>query len=612
MLTALRLVPFSHGEITPTGWLKRQLRIQADGLCGHLDTVWPDIQDSRWIGGQAEGWERVPYWLDGFIPLAYLLDDEDMKRRAGRYVDSILARQAEDGWICPCAPQERATYDIWASLLIGKVLAMYADLSGDLRVEPALERLFAQMEDHLDHHTLHRWGAARWFEGLITLFWLYERTGEEWLLRVARKLEILGFDYEKLLCDYQDQEPQRKWTFLTHVVNLAMCIKQGALKSRLNRADPNAFAYAALQNLLRSHSMAVGHFSGDECVAGDAPNRGTELCGVVEAMYSYEQLLSIGGDPHWGDVLERLAFNALPATISTDMWTHQYDQMTNQVRCQALPSDHVVFGTNGPESHLFGLEPNYGCCTANFGQGWPKLAMSAFMCGQDELASVVLVPSQVRCKIGGVPVTCSLETEYPFKGDMRYIVECASEAEFSLSIRIPAFASYATVNGEPVQVGAFHKVRRVWQGTEEVRVELTFDFDFVPRPRDMACLWRGPLLYSVAIEEKWEKREYVTNGVERKFPFCDYEVLPMSPWNYAFYGKNPCLKENEVAAAPFDTAAPAVEVYVDMAPIDWPEEYGICATEPRGREPLGPPQPVRMIPYGCAKLRMTEMPVVGE
>lgn len=66
-------------QIKPEGWLLRQLEIQAEGLSGHLDLVWPDVRESKWIGGDKEGWERVPYWLDGFIPLAYLLDDEDLK-----------------------------------------------------------------------------------------------------------------------------------------------------------------------------------------------------------------------------------------------------------------------------------------------------------------------------------------------------------------------------------------------------------------------------------------------------------------------------------------------------------------------------------------------------
>src|SRR5512147_755494 len=71
--------PLPLGAIRPAGWLERQLRIQASGLTGHLDTFWPDVAESQWFGGTAEGWERAPYWLDGAIPLAWILDDAELK-----------------------------------------------------------------------------------------------------------------------------------------------------------------------------------------------------------------------------------------------------------------------------------------------------------------------------------------------------------------------------------------------------------------------------------------------------------------------------------------------------------------------------------------------------
>ena len=69
-----RVADAMKGLKSAGGWLRRQLEIQANSLSGNLDKMWPDIQDSAWIGGDREGWERVPYWLDGFIPLAYLLE----------------------------------------------------------------------------------------------------------------------------------------------------------------------------------------------------------------------------------------------------------------------------------------------------------------------------------------------------------------------------------------------------------------------------------------------------------------------------------------------------------------------------------------------------------
>lgn len=601
---------FAKGEIKPEGWLKRQLRIQADGLSGNLDKIWPDVRDSRWVGGNSDGWERVPYWLDGFIPLAYLLEDDDLIGRAKRYVGGIVARQSEDGWLCPCAAEERRSYDLWSGILIAKVLAMYADLSGDERIEGVLYRFMENLYVFTRHTTLHNWASMRWFEALIPIFWLYERRPEEWLIRLAMRFEQQGFNYEKLFSPYRDKVPERVWTYSTHVVNLAMAIKQGALVSRLHGGDPEAFARKMLGDLFKYHGMAVGHFTGDECVMGDSPVQGSELCGVVEAMYSYEHLLAISGNPEWGDMLEKLAFNALPAATSADMWAHQYDQQTNQIRCARLPEDHVVFGTNGPESHLFGLEPNFGCCTANFNQGWPKFAMSTFMRSEDGLVSAALAPSSVTTLIGGQTVTCRIETEYPFRESLDYTIVTDGPVEFELKIRIPGFVRSARVDGVPVKPGTFHTIRRTWSGEEKVDVQFEVACSLATRPRNMHALWRGPLLYAVAIRERWEKLEYSRHEVERRFPYCDYEVHPESGWNYGFAARSFDIIRNPLGDIPFCSEPAAVEIIASLAPLDWPEAYGVCLPEPASRIPIGEARPVRMIPYGCAKLRMTEMPVV--
>lgn len=607
-------------DIKPEGWLRRQLELQAQGLAGHLDLIWPDVRDSRWIGGDREGWERVPYWLDGFIPLAWLLEDRGLQKRAERYIDAILSGQQEDGWICPCGMEEREHYDVWAAFLICKVLVVYQECSGEEEgghsVEDAVYRALKQLLNHISARTLFGWGAARWFECLIPLLWLRERRPEPWMDELAYVLEGCGIDYERLYARLSFDRPgaKRYWTYLNHVVNVAMALKSRAEMSLLTGEDPDAFALDFYEKLQKRHGMAIGHFTGDECLSGTSPLQGSECCGVVEAMYSYEELLSIGGNPFWGDLLEQTAFNGLAATVSADMWSHQYVQMTNQVECTRMPQGKMPFNSNNEEAHTFGLEPHFGCCTANFGQGWPKFALSTVMRTEKGLAVTVLAPVRVQTRVAGREVCLTVDTEYPFRDSLRIRVMPEEPLEFELSVRIPGFARAAQIRvGQETRdavPGSFYMIKRCWKKEDGVVVELRYQEEFAERPSGMWALRRGPLFYAMPIEAEHERIEYERDGVERKFPYCDYAVRPKSDWAYGF-GAGPVREvQAEMPGMPFDREKPPVMLETEMVPLDWKKEDGMCRERPESVEPLGAPVKKRLYPYGCTTLRMAEMPRV--
>lgn len=601
---------YTAKEIRPLGWLKRQLEIQASGLNGHLDTVWRDIRESAWIGGNAESWERVPYWLDGFVPLAYLLDDADMISRAGKYIDAIISHQEDDGWICPCPKDQRPGYDLWAVLLISKTLTVYYECSGDERIPDVLYRVLRNFFELLSDGTvkLGGWGKFRWFEGFIAINKLYSIYHEAWLVDLAGILKAQGEDYSALTGNWKT--PLNKWTLQTHIVNVCMALKSEALSHELLGQPYTDLATDFEEILRRYNGTAVGLFTGDECLAGLSPIQGTELCAVVEQMYSYELLYAHTGDKKWAQLLEVVAFNALAATLSDDMWTHQYDQQSNQINCVRFPGK-ALFRTNGPDAHLFGLEPEYGCCTANFGQGWPKLALSAFMHRGDTVLSAVPLPSVLSTQIGGEAVKISLKTMYPFENAFTYEIECADSVAFCLEIRIPSFARNAAVNGEPVKSG--RNVSLNIRGRSVVSVTYDTEPRLVNRPNGLKSVQCGSLVFSLPVAYEKKMYEYERDGVERKFPYCDYEYVGTSAWNYAFCSDKFEKVRAEADDVPFSSGNPPVALKARMKRIDWGFEDGydsVCAKKPRSRRAISDEEEVILYPYGCAKLRMTEMPLI--
>lgn len=603
---------FDYNSVKPTGWLKRQLEIQADGLSGNLDKIWPDIRDSAWIGGDKEGWERVPYWLDGFIPLAMLLDNDDMKARADKYINSIISGQAEDGWICPCKPEERYNYDIWALFLIGKVLALYCKFTKSRKAEKALYKAMKCLHTLLfeEKVRMFNWGKFRWFECYIPLQYLYDKKQEDWIIELAQKLRDLGANYPDFIDTWKT--PLNKWTYHTHIVNLAMMIKYEAVCCRMFGEKYTGKADELWKILDKYNGTAVGSFTGDECLSGLGNNQGTELCAITELMYSCEILYAATGKKIWAERLEKLAFNALPATISDDMWTHQYDQCVNQIACIKFPGKSF-FRTNNSEAHLFGLEPNFGCCTANFNQGWPKLALNVFLKARGGVLASLLLPSKLSIKIKGVPVTIENVSEYPFKNKCKFIIKTDAPVAFDFKIRIPSFANNFAINDHYYTKSDIFTINKTFSGTEEFTLTLDAEPKFISRPNGLKVVEYGALVFSLPIEYTEKMFEYERNGVERKFPYCDYELHPQSEWRYGFASQDLLVEEKELNSTPFSSKNPPVILKTAMCTVDWNYADGydsIPNATPVSNIAKSAPQTLPLIPYGCAKLRMTEMPIV--
>jgi hypothetical protein len=342
--------------VKPRGWLLNELKLQANGLSGHLDEFWPDLgPNSAWLGGTGEGWERAPYFLDGLVPLAFLTQNPVLIEKVNKWVNYTLDHQTPAGWLGPTKNQ-----DWWPNFVMLKVLTQYYEATNDPRVMPAMSKYFAYQLARIDKHPLEKWAVYRWQDEVLSIIWLYNRTGNRSLLELARKLHEQGKDWNAQAANFpfKDKVSGPAANLDSHGVNNAQALKAAAVWWLVTNSEADrAAVYQMFRVLDEYHRLPNGMFSADEHFAGQDPSQGTELCAVVEAMFSLETNLAITGDASFGDRLEKIAYNALPATITEDFWAHQYDQQPNQVMCSLSKRN---WSTNGPESNIFGLQRRVG------------------------------------------------------------------------------------------------------------------------------------------------------------------------------------------------------------------------------------------------------------
>lgn len=644
----------SIANIRPEGFMKRQLEIQAKGLTGNIRKIWEDLSDnSAWLGGQGEAWERGPYYLDGLIPLSILLDDEALKADAKKWIDNIIGSQQESGFFGPVW-----NLDWWPRMVVLKALVPYYFVTRDERIIPFMDKYLEYQYRNIDKQPPSFWAAARALEASEAIEVVYSKTGKKYLMELTHKLQGYMYDwfgyfndlpYKKPMTAYMNRtifnffktigepfdrmakrnhkikEPKTaeqilkfnemktvKTISLTHGVNIAMAIKYPVTYGMLvNQRNLYKLPSKGYGQIMKYHGTANGLWTSDEHLSGNSPSNGTELCTVCEMMYSLEEMLSITGEVKYADLLEILAYNTLPATFTPDMCAHQYVQQVNQIA--ASKKNRQFFDTDS-EGNTYGLEPNFGCCAANMHQGFPKFAANSCYRSREGLAFMVYSPCTVRSTV--MPdrkITIRETTDYPYGDRIKFEVLEGIDLDITLSFRIPAMTTaeifYNSVS-EGVNKAGIVELKKKYNVGDIIEIVIDAPITAITNSDGSISIRKGTLLLALHIEEEYR-------NLRGKEPFNYREYLPKSDWNLApilSYGKPQVIEiiRNEIPEMPFDTVRPPLLVKIKGVKVkNWTMFRNSAGPYPMNAE-VSEPFTITLVPYGSTNIRIAEFPIIEE
>ncbi|KAA6352352.1 hypothetical protein EZS27_000302 [termite gut metagenome] len=619
------------GKVKPKGWLRKYLDLQRSGLTGNLGQIsaWLDKNNNAWLNqGTSAGWEEVPYWLKGYGNIAYILEDQKMLNETKTWIEAVFKSQQPDGYFGP-VNERNGKRELWANMIMLWCLQSHYEYSGDNRVINLMTNYFKWQLTVPDEKFLKDyWENSRGGDNIYSVYWLYNITGNAFLLELAEKIH-------RNTADWMRETTLPNW----HNVNIAQGFREPATYYMLTKDSAHLRSSYNVHHLIRRTfgQVSGGMFGADENARMGYidPRQGTETCGFVEQMASDEIMLRYTGDPFWANHCENVAFNSYPAAVMPDFKSLRYITSPNHVLSDSK-NHHPGIDNAGP---FLSMNPfSSRCCQHNHTQGWPYFVENLIYATPDNgVAAVIYGACESWVKVGnGTEIKIIEDTKYPFEESISFKIETSKNVIFPFHLRIPSWTQNAQVliNNKRVKTelipGKYLRIHREWKNGDSISVFFPMDLELKQWQvnQNSVSVNYGPLTLSLNIKEEYNKVSSIETAIgDSKWQkganpeqWPAYEIYPASPWNYALVldKKIPLtgfvVERREWPADDFpfiQINSPIVVKARGRKIPSWQiDQYKLCAVLPtRDVQMDEEVEDIALVPMGTARLRITSFPV---
>ncbi|MBC7653920.1 MAG: glycoside hydrolase family 127 protein, partial [Oligoflexus sp.] len=604
-----------------------------EGLTGNLGeiSIWLSKEDNAWLNKEGKGkygWEELPYWLKGYANIGYMLKDQKMIKESEFWINAVLNNQRDNGDFGPMNLRD-GKRDLWGNMPMLWCLESYFEYTQDKRVLPFMTKYFKWQLSLNDNQFLEDyWEKSRGGDNIRSVYWLYNRTGNSFLLNLATKID-------KNTADWRQKNNLPNW----HNVNIAQSFREPAQYFQQSKLGSDLEATYHNFKLIRNLYGQVpgGMFGSDENARKgyDDPRQAVETCGIVEEITSNGMLLPITGDSFWADNTEDVAFNMFPSAFTPDYRALRYLTAPNMA---INDSKNHSPGIDNSGPFLMMNPFSSRCCQHNHSAGWVYFEESSWMATPDNGLAVQLYnENQIDVKVAnGKKVRIKQETQYPFDDQVKFIISTDKKVSFPLYLRIPEWCEnpQVKINGKPIPLpakdGAYIQLDKKWNNNDVVTLTLPMKIKVREweKNKNSVSVNYGPLTYSLKIKEDYVKKDSKVTAIgdsgwqdtadADQWP--SFEIYPGTPWNYGLLLKGKVEDSFEVVKKtwpandnPFtNQTAPIVIKALGKRIPEWGiDQYGLVAVLPQSPVKTDTSsEELVLVPMGGARLRISAFPVV--